>query len=275
MRCFVAQASALALLLSLASVHHADAIEIDAIAGHSVQVVEKDFQKALVVDGREIHVDQYISFEAAYALGGSLVLVGSSSAGGNACEATPFVLSFPGSGKPRLDGPLESCALISHRVEGDQIHFSAASVPGRDQERWQWTAEGGVLELDRVAFAPDKALGWDSLRERSMSHPSEAFANAEIASSLSALLGADFDHFQDLMAGVGGGEFKGDDFVGTSCRPHACLDEAGMIFLSSRDRRAYAAWKPEGRKIVVYPAPVKDWPDKAKVELRRWAQSWE
>ncbi len=42
-----------------------------------------------------------------------------------------------------------------------------------------------------------------------------------------------------------------------------------MIFLFSCDRRAYAAWKPESKKIVVYQSPLKDWPDKANAELRR------
>lgn len=263
------------LLVLLTSARQSSAIEISEVAGHRVQVLEKEFQKALMVDDREIHVDQYITFDAAYALSGSLVLIGSSSAGGNACDGSPFVLSFSAGANPRFDGPLESCSIVEHRVEGDRIEFITRKVPGRDQERWEWTATDGIQALSAVAFSPDPGMGWESLRERSMSHPSEAFANGAIAASLADLLGSDFENFQGIMAGVGVGEFKGDDFVGTSCRPHACLDEAGMIFLSSRDRRAYAAWKPEGRKIVVYPAPVKDWPDKAKMELLRWAQNWD
>ncbi len=263
------------LLVLLISAGQSSAIEIREIAGHRVQVLEKELQKALVVDDREIHVDQYITFDAAYALSGSLVLIGSSSAGGNACDGSPFVLSFPAGANPRFDGPLESCAIVEHRVEDDRIEFTTRKVPGRDQERWEWTAKDGIQALSAVAFSPDPAAGWESLRERSISHPSEAFANGAIAASLADLLGSDFGNFQGVMAGVGAGEFKGDDYVGTSCRPHMCLDEAGLIFLSGRDRRAYAAWKPEGGKIVVYPSPVKDWPEKAKAELRQWARTWD
>lgn len=264
-----------ASLLTLGMAGTAPAIEIRSIAGHTVEVREKDFQKALFVDGREIHANEYITFDSAYALGGSIAIVGSSSPGGNACNSSPFILSFPSGGSPRFDGPLENCLAVEHRVEGDRIEFSTNKVPGHDQDRWEWSAQEGIRALASVPFSPDGALGWGSLRERSMSHPSEAFANAGIAKSLSDLLGADFQHFQSLMAGVGSGQFKGDDFVGTSCRPHMCLDEAGIIFLSGRDQRAYAAWKPEGGKIIVYPSPVKDWPEKAKAELRQWARRWD
>ncbi|MFN7090294.1 MAG: hypothetical protein ACK4P4_07065 [Allorhizobium sp.] len=266
---------AAATLLTMGMAGTAPAIEIRSIAGHTVEVREKDFQKALFVNGREIHTNEYITFDSAYVLSGSIAIVGSSSPGGNACNSSPFVLSFPAGGSPRFDGPLETCFAVDYRVEGDRLKFSTKKVPGHDQERWEWSAQEGIQMLASIPFAPDSALGWEALRERSMSHPSEAFANAGIAKSLSDLLGTDFEQFQNLMAGVGSGQFKGDDFVGTSCRRHICLDEAGLIFLSGREQRAYAAWKPEGGKIIVYPAPVKDWPEKAKVELREWARTWE
>ncbi|NLS00126.1 hypothetical protein HGP17_25145 [Rhizobium sp. P38BS-XIX] len=250
------------------------AVDMDSFGGHSVTIKEKDFQKVLVVDGRELHTDEIITFDDIYAFNDTLVVVGSSSPGGNACDASPFVLSFPAKGAPRFDGPIDSCASVSHQVDGASFVFSTGNVPGHDTERWQWTAGGGITSLPSVAFKPDASTGWANLRERAFTHPSDAFKNGEIAESLKAVLGADFDHFQELMSGVGSGQFKGDDFVGSACRPHACLDEAGMIFLSSHDRRVYAAWKPDGKKIAVFPSPVKEWPDRVKTELKDWAKQW-
>lgn len=252
----------------------AGAVELEKIAGRTIEIKERDFEKVLTVDGRELHTNALIFLDDVYAFGGTVVVVGTSSVGGNACEGSPFVLSFPEKGAPRIDGPLDSCTPVSHSVDGPALLFSTASVPGRDTERWQWTADRGMTPLAPVAFQPDETRGWGNLRERTFAHPSDAFANAEIAASLKMVLGSDFSQFQQLMSGVGSGEFKGDDFVGTACRPHACLDEAGLVFLSSSDRRAYVAWKPDGEKIAVFPAPVTSWPEKARAELKEWAKQW-
>ncbi len=252
----------------------AGALELEKVAGHTVEIQEKDFEKALIVDGRELHKNQIVFLNDVYAFGDITVLVGTSSGGGNACDGSPFVLSFPRSGAPRIDGPIDNCASVSWQVDGANIVFSTGNIPGRETERWQWTAERGIAPLASVAFQPDAASGWGNLRERTFTHPSDAFANGEIAASFKMVLGSDFQQFQELMTGVGSGQFKGDDFVGTACRPHACLDEAGLIFLSSSDRHVYVAWKPVDGKIAVFPSPVKDWPEKAKVELREWAKQW-
>jgi len=52
-----------------------------------------------------------------------------------------------------------------------------------------------------------------------------------------------------------------------------CREQEALLFLSAKDRRAYAAWKPHQKKIIVHP-PVKQWPEKAKQELRAWAETW-
>lgn len=252
----------------------AAALDLGKIAGHTVEIGEKDFEKVLTVDGRKLHTDQIIFLDDVYAFDGTVAVVGTSSAGGNACAGSPFVLSFPGKGAPRMDGPIGTCVSVSWAVEGQSLVFSTVNIPGRETERWQWTAEGGIAQLASIAFKPDAGSGWANLRERAFTHPSDAFGNGGIAESLREVLGSDYEHFQELMTGVGSGKFQGDDFVGTACRPHACPDESGMIFLSSADRRAYVAWKPEGKKIAVYPSPVQEWPEKARAELREWAKQW-
>lgn len=271
-RYWVLTLSTIALLAGMSS--FARAVELEKIAGHTVEIQERDFEKALIVDGRELHRNQIVFLDDVYALDDTTVLVGTSSGGGNACDGSPFVLSFPRSGAPRIDGPIDSCTPVSWQVDGASIVFSTRNIPGRDTERWQWTAERGIAPLASVAFKPNEASGWANLRERTFTHPSDAFENAEIAASFKMVLGSDFTPFQELMTGVGSGQFKGDDFVGTACRPHACLDEAGLIFLSSSERRVYVAWKPVDGKIAVFPSPVKDWPEKAKAELREWAKQW-
>ncbi|MDP9839870.1 hypothetical protein J2T09_004650 [Neorhizobium huautlense] len=250
----------------------AQAIEVGRVAGHSVEIKKEDFEAALSVDGRQLHKNSIILFDEIVSINGVLALVGSSSPGGNACDGSPFVLSFAET--PRLDGPIDSCVSIEHRVEGDRIAFSALPVPGRKTERWEWTLAGGFKTLSATEFQPTAGSGWDNLRERKLTHPADAFRNQEVSASVRSLVGPDFDYFQELMIGVGSGEFKGDDFVGSACRPHNCDEEAGLLFLSRQDRAVFAAWKPAGKKIVVHPN-VKAWPEKAKSELRIWARQWE
>lgn len=270
----IAAVSMLLVALPVA-ISPAIALDLDRIAGHTVELRGKEMDKTLVVDGRVIHSDRIILFDDLYALDGTLALVGESSGGGNACDASPFVLSFPeGGGAPRLDGPLENCMTVTHSFDKGMLLFATPSVPGKDMERWQWMPDKGFQPLSSVAFAPDAGSTWESLRERKMNHPVDAFRNAAVADTLKQLLGPDFAELQNLMTGVGEGHFTGDDFAATACRPHACDEEGAILFLSSSDRKAYVAWKPAGKKIVVYPSPVKTWPEKAKAELRTWAKQW-
>src|SRR6218665_1053242 len=108
--CLVAAAGAMIAIPVVAA-------ELKRVAGHTVEVKKnkKSGEEALVVDGRELHTNQYVNLDDAYAFDGTNALVGSSSEGGNMCDSSPFVLSFPaGGGAPRLDGPLDSCATVTH-----------------------------------------------------------------------------------------------------------------------------------------------------------------
>lgn len=267
--------AALSLVFFAGFVSHAAGVDIGQVAGHKIELQPKDFEKSLMIDGVAMHTNAIISFDELVQIDGTIVLIGDSSGGGNACDGSPFVVSFPPVGAPRFDGPLDNCIPVRYTVEGNKVTFSTGNIPGRETERWEWTPTAGFTTLPAIPFAPDASAGWGKLRERQMGHPSAAFANGEIATSIRLTLGSKFEGFQELMNGVGGGEFRGDDYVGTSCRPHACSDEAGLLFLSAHDRKVYAAWKPEGEKIAVFPSPVKLWPEKAKAELRKWARQWD
>ncbi|MBY2943107.1 hypothetical protein HF264_25980 [Rhizobium leguminosarum] len=252
----------------------AAAVDIQKIAGHEIAVEGTAFDNELKVDGRSIHKDAIIGFKEIAIVDGTPALIGYSANGGNACDSSPFVLSFPPGGEPKMDGPIDTCFSVEHQVEGDRILFSTNPGPGHDSERWSWTPKDGIAELAAEPFKANTAADWSNLRERKLKRPSEAFANAGVVASIKNLLGPDFAWYQELMNGVAGGEFKGDDYVGTSCRPHMCSDEAGLLFLASRQKAVYAAWRPDGQKIVVRP-PIKQWPEKAKLELRAWARKWQ
>lgn len=270
----LAPAILVTFILSVTPSSSAHAIDVERVAGHQITIAGEYPTKELKVDGKTYHTDAIISFDEIIVVDGTVTLIGSSSAGGNACDSSPFVLSFPSESEPRFDGPLDNCVVVNHEIENGKVVFATGVIPGRDQNTWVWTPSAGFSEVKAVPFRADSRTNWTQLRERKLDHPSDAFVNGEIHQALKNVLGADFGHFQQLMAGVGSGEFKGDDYVGTACRPHDCPAEGGMIFLSPSLKRAFAAWKPEGGKIIVYPSPVKDWPEKARLELKNWARDW-
>jgi hypothetical protein len=254
-------------------VQTAAGFDLDKVSGHTIVVEGSMPEQELKVDGHSFYKNAIILFDELIVIDNTPALLGTSSPGGNACDGSPFVLSFPPHSQPKLDGPLDSCAWFQHENSDSSVVFSTHPVPGKSTEHWNWTPTDGFAQLPDTPFAADPSLGWDNLRERTLGHPAEVFKNEDLSASVKALLGSRFDWFQALMTGVGSGEFIGDDYVGTSCRPHMCMDEAGLLFLSAHDRRVFVAWKPDGQKIVVMP-PVKEWPDKAKGELRSWAAKW-
>lgn len=270
---FVLVARSLVTVLLISAGTSANAVDIGTFSGHEVHLTKENYETVLTIDGRALHRNSIISFDDVASIAGVLTVIGSSSPGGNACDSSPFVLSFPAGAAPRLDGPVDTCASITHRLEGDRIMFSTSPVPGRKTEQWEWTSANGLKTLAATDFQPESGSGWGSIRERKFEHPADAFRNQEISSSIHSLVGSNFEYFQELMTGVGSGDFKGDDYVGAACRPHNCDQEAGLLFLSAQDRQIFAAWKPEGGKIVVHPN-VKAWPEKAKAELRVWAKQW-
>ncbi|MGR6430454.1 hypothetical protein ACU5AY_05990 [Rhizobium sp. PAMB 3174] len=261
------------MLVAIGSALPARAAEIDRLFGHQITVEGENPERVLAVDGRRMLTDAIIFLDEVAVVDGVPVLIGSRSAGGNACEGTPFVMSFPKDGAVRLDGPIEECAAIVSNVEFQRILFSTGEVPGRATRQWQWTPKGGLTELAAVEFSPDSTKGWETLRERQIEHPSDVLRYGGIADHMANLLGQDLPAFEAIITGVGGGAFKGDDYVGSACTRHMCGDEEALVFLSAAERQAYIAWKPSGQKILVRP-PVGQWPEKAKVELRNWASKW-
>ncbi|WP_217570373.1 hypothetical protein [Mesorhizobium sp. GbtcB19] len=243
--------------------------------GHDVSILKnKDqTQDQLSVDGKVIHADEYISFDEVAIVDGTPAVIGESSPGGNACDASPFVLSFPPGKAPRLDGPLDSCATITSKVESDRIVFSSAATAADKGQSWIWTANG-FADGPPTVFSPDRTKGWDDLRARKVGHPADLFNYGEVGDQINALLGQDRAEILPIMQGVGSVEYDGDYIVATSCLPHMCDAIAQITVADLRERKIYLAWKLENQKIVVRP-PVGKWPQKARSALSSWARQWE
>lgn len=242
--------------------------------GHHVVITKgEDSQDSLKIDDREVIKNYYVDIEEMHVIDGRAVAVGTSSAGGNACEGSPFVISFPQGQKPRIDGPLDSCLPVTVKPSDSKLTLSTPPTPNEPGQRWEWTASAGFKEVQGETFVADTSKGWDQLRERSVTHPGGLLDYAEVAAEINRLAGGDKALINDILLGVGSGEFKGDLFVGTACSRHMCMDQEAVVVADLASRTVYLAWKPSGQKIKVNPG-VKTWPEKAKVELRQWAAKW-
>ncbi|APG93456.1 hypothetical protein [Sinorhizobium americanum] len=164
--------SVVAIAVFIAGVQSANAIDIESLFGHTVRIEGEYPERALKLDDRELHRNAILHFDELVIVDSIPALIGSSSNGGNACDASPFVISFSTGGKPRFDGPIEGCAQIGREVFEDKVVFSTNNIPGKGREQWSWTPAGGLKELGVVAFVPEDQSGWQALRERAFEHPS-------------------------------------------------------------------------------------------------------
>lgn len=241
--------------------------------GHAVSISPSGDQFKLEIDGRQVLKNYYLDLDDIYLVGTTPAVIGTSSGGGNACEGSPFVISFPTDGAPRVDGPLDTCFGVKVEVSGGALVLSTAPTPNEPGERWRWTPSDGIVEAGKQAFVSDKSKGWPQLRERTASHPADLLDYAEINAEIVRLAGNEASLVNDILAGVGSGKYDGDLFIGTSCSRHMCLDQEAIVIADMAHKLVYLAWKPSGQKIKVNPG-VLTWPDKPKNALREWAAKW-
>ncbi|TFF19861.1 hypothetical protein E3C22_19545 [Jiella endophytica] len=263
-----------ALQAVLAATGAARATDISAtFFGHRLEIQQGDDGRTLRIDDVDLLKNWYLGIDEVAIVGGIPVIIGTSSNGGNACAGAPFVVSFPEIGRPRIDGPLDTCWGTDHRLTKNGVEFFSSPVPGRDGERWEWTLADAFTKEASTPFQPDRAKGWAQLRERTATHPSDILDYGEIATRIYQLLGPDKDRVVSILTGVGTASFDGDWFIGQACLPHSCGIEEGIVVASLADKDVFLAWKPEDQRIVVRP-PVAQWPDRAKSALRDWAKKW-
>ncbi|WP_156462824.1 hypothetical protein [Methylobacterium sp. Leaf93] len=245
--------------------------------GHKVELIRpKAAEGRVEVDGRSIHQNWSLSLDEVALVGGVPVLLGSSGNGGNSCEATPFVISFPDGKTPRFDGPVDTCWIVTHKIASDRITFSTPAMPDADGEKWTWTPADGLKSDGKVKFVPSAEKGWSDLRDRSLNHPMGLFDYGPVATRIDQLLGDRKAQFLTAMNGPGIGRYEGDWFIGTACQRHNCsyTGSGSIVALDIPGRRLFLAWKPDGKKIEVRPA-VAEWPSEARRSLATWAKEFE
>jgi hypothetical protein len=245
----------------------------DTYFGHEIRFSGTFGEERVLVDGKEMVRNGSVGISEVAVVKGVGVAIGFSGSGGNVCDASPFVISFPEGKAPRFDGPLDTCDEVKHVTTNDEIKFEIAAIPGRDGQRWSWTPQSGFQSLGSIKHVESPEKTWSDLRSRNIQHPSELFDYADIASQMHALLGTDEKPFLSIITGVGSVDFQGDLFVGQSCARHMCGDEEALIVADLEKQTVFLAWKTENAPIIVRP-PVKDWSAAARAALRDWAKAW-
>lgn len=138
----------LALGLLVASANPSFAFEIGRAFGHSIAVHESSTGQILTVDGRELLKATNIRFDDVAMVAGVRVLIGASSSHDKSCDTSHFVISFPLSGKPRIDGPLATCNATSYEIGPSQLTFETKGIAEKDREWWIWSTSYGMAKMN-------------------------------------------------------------------------------------------------------------------------------
>lgn len=261
-------------ILALTTASSASAADLSlSMFGHKVEIVARDTEQALVIDGQELLKDEIVSINDIRLVSGTPVIVGESSPGGNACDASPFIVALTSAAKQRLDGPIDNCNSVQMQASADQLTFSTRPLPTEAGENWVWQPDIGFKKAGSTAFQPSQTKGWAQLQQSGINHPGDIFSFSEIATQIDSMLGPAKASYTNILMGTGSGKLDKDYFIGTSCTRHSCGEEEALLVASIANRKVFLAWKPSGEKIQVRP-PVTEWPAKAKTELRDWAAKW-
>jgi hypothetical protein len=242
--------------------------------GHEVEIRGRFGEQSLFIDGRAVHKNGILGLREYAIVSGVGVTIGFSGTGGNACDVSPFVISFPKSSAPRFDGPIESCGASTKMVGTDSITFELKSLPGRQGETWTWTLESGLRSNGKIAFTPEREKGWSQLRERQIEFPTDLYKYAEIAAQIKATAGSGEPAFLDGFSGPSSGEFKSDSYVGTGCGAHRCMTVGSFIFADPQLKKVFLGWRTDDGHLLVRPSPVTQWPARARGEFELWAAHW-
>jgi hypothetical protein len=252
----------------------ASAISIK-LFGHDVRIApaKPDDQDALFIDGKRVLTNQIIRLDEVGRIGSTSFAIGNSSAGGNACDGSPFVVRFADNEPVRVDGPLASCWQVKQKIERDRIVFEVPASPTGDGQRWIWTAAGlGPVETLKFEMA-DK--GWDALRRGSVHHLSGLLGYSDLARQLQATVSdARVADIKRLMSGPDQVRYDGNMFFGEGCQAHACGGDTDLLIaIDISARRIVVALKDSDKPPLIIPAAA-DWPPAAKAELGKWRRQW-
>ncbi len=243
--------------------------------GHSIEIktIPPDDEEALFVDGKQMLENQIINLEENGQIGSTSFAIGSSSGGGNICDASPFVLRFTANAPVQIDGPLDSCNPVAHKIEKDHVTFESPALPTAKGARWIWTANGFGPEQP-LTFKPSPNKGWDALRRGAIHHPLDLLGHADLAQQLrKEVSDAHYEAFKRLVSGPGHARYDGGLFIGEACQAHMCDDTAVLIVIDPAAKRIAVAMKDEDKPVLIVPGEGA-WPAAAKPVLQSWRQSW-
>lgn len=263
----VAAGATLALLAGAAL-----AEDIKPVAGHSLAVVGDGSGVAtLIVDGAVLHENGVIYLDPeAVIVDGIAVVTGSAGAGGNACNAAPFVLALPEGGAAEFWGPVDSCAYFTPRIDGGKLVFTSDPMPGAAGETWVWSRDGGFSPGPAVGFVPN--AGWEALESLAGAHPADALGLAPVTGTLMAGLGADYPAFVERITGLGSGDLTATGYLGEACIKLTCEADWAVLYLDRATEQPFAIWHVYGEiESRIYPQDTTLWPPEAMALLRERA----
>ena len=260
------KSAALALILFWPMVAQAD--DALTVAGHEIVVTSDGIWSAeLAVDGVTLHEDGLIFLDPEVQdLGGLAVVTGVAGAGGNACNAPPFVLALPKGGPAEFFGPVDSCANLMPSVEAETLVFASDALPGYPGEVWIWTPGKGFAagpSRDFVATA-----GWEAFDSLSEAHPADALAIAPALAALQAGLGPDYPVFAERISDLGSGDLTPSGYLGQACIKFTCAEDWALLYLDRTSQGVFAAWAVAGTaEPRFWPADLALWPEEAQAAL--------
>jgi hypothetical protein len=244
------------------------------VFGHKLEIIKtKESEEALSVDGKKLVTSQYVDISEIGTIGAAGFAVGTTSPGGNACEGSLFVLSFPEKEPVRIDRPLDTCGPVTYKIDKDRIVAESPATPGINGARWTWTVKGfGPAET--LKFAATTGTGWNMLRSRSIDHPADLLKHTEFTTQLRKLLGpAAYATLPRLLSGPGSVKYDGNVAIADACQAHSCDDTSVLIVVDIGSQKLMIALKDTDKPAIVAPW-VADWPPVTTAGLGSWRRKW-
>jgi hypothetical protein len=232
---------------------------------------EQNMVETLHVDGAKLHENALIDIHSLAEVDGGVIAVGSTSAGGNACDADPFIVFAAPKKKPTLIGPVSFCRASLWSISGNTVRLWTPPLPGMDGESWEWTVGGQLKKLGATKHQPKANWGWDEFKTaKDVAYTIDLFDYQPVSEALYAILGSDASYLiPDLLAVQVGSEHRNGVFVGETCMAHACSTAGTLIAVDANSRQVFVAWKGQDSDFQFRPE-VNKWPDQLRSRIQKW-----
>lgn len=242
--------------------------------GHAVEILKTaDDQEQLAVDKKVLLKDQYISLEEVATVDGVPSVVGQRSAGGNICDGSAFILSFPRNAPVRIDGPLDSCNSSKTIIEETRIVVTVAPTAQTAGAEWTWSPSSGFSTAISIPFSARQEDGWVALRSRSIDHPSALLGYADLSRLIEKRVGLAKASFVGLSSGPGSAEYRNNLLIAMSCRAHSCDDTSLLVVMDIAARQVFVALRDGPAPALIVPQAA-GWPSGARSELSAFQKKW-